>query len=408
MRCYLVGGAVRDGLLGLEPRERDWLVTETTREALLAAGFREVGRDFPVFLHPDTGEQHALPRGGGDSVEEDLCHRDLTVNAMAVDEGGRLIDPCGGQADLRRGLLRHTPHFTDDPLRVLRLARFAARYHELGFSVAPETAALARRVADSGALPALPPERLWGEIAAALQERHARVFFATLRSLHALAEVLPELDALFGVPQPERYHPEIDTGEHSLMVLEQACRLSRSPRVRFAALTHDLGKGATPPELWPRHPDHGPRGAELVRALSARLRVPNDWRDLACAVAVHHDNCHRLESLRPATVLRMLEALDALRRPQRAEELALASEADARGRTGREHTPYPQRGLLAQVLAAARGVDAGAAARSQTGGLRIAQAVRQARLAAIRRVLDLHRTTRSGEAVTPGADALPY
>jgi tRNA nucleotidyltransferase (CCA-adding enzyme) len=393
MRRYLVGGAVRDGLLGLEPREHDWLVTGTSREALLAAGFREVGRDFPVFLHPETGEEHALPRGGDGplTVEEDLRRRDLTVNAMALDEGGRMIDPCGGHVDLQRRVLRHTPHFADDPLRVLRLARFAARYRPLGFSIAPETAALARRIAASGALQGLAPERLWGEIAAALAEPEARTFFERLRALGALRWVLPELDALFGVPQPARYHPEIDTGVHTLMVLEQACRLTASARVRFAALTHDLGKGTTPPGEWPHHRDHGRRGAELVRSACARLRVPNEWRDLACAVALHHASCHRLAELRPATVLRLLEALDALRRPRRAEEFALACEADARGRTGREDSLYPQRALLQRLLAAARDVDAAAAARGLAEGPRIAEAVRQARLAALRPILDRER-----------------
>jgi tRNA nucleotidyltransferase (CCA-adding enzyme) len=386
MQRFLVGGAVRDLLLGLEPRERDWLVIGGSRETLRAEGYREVGKAFAVFLHPETGEQHALPRAdtGERALEEDLAHRDLTINAMAMDEQRHLIDPCGGRADLERHLLRHTPHFAEDPLRVLRLARFAARYRPQGFVVAEETAELARRIAGSGQLQAAAPGRIWAEIARALAEPEARTFFETLRSLGALVAILPELDALFGVPQPPQYHPEIDTGVHSLKVLEQACALTPEPRIRFAALVHDLGKGATPASQWPSHRGHEERGTVLIRRLCERLPVPRSWALLAVLVARYHGLCHRLRELRPATVLGLLEALDAIRRPERLEAFAIACEADARGRQGLEHEPYLQRRALLGLLRAARGVECGSLAQGLADGPGIAASIRAARLAAIR------------------------
>jgi tRNA nucleotidyltransferase (CCA-adding enzyme) len=390
---FLVGGAVRDLLLGLEPRERDWLVTGASAETLLAQGFRQVGKAFAVFLDPQHGEQHALPRGGAvdHPLEDDLERRDLTINAMAMDARGRLIDPLGGSADLQRRVLRHTPHFEQDPLRVLRLARFAARYHALGFHIAPETTALARSMARAGRLQDLSPERVWTEIARALAEPHARMFFETLRSLEALAAVLPELDALFGVPQPARYHPEIDAGEHTLMVLAQACQLTPDPRIRFAALTHDLGKGSSPKAIWPSHRGHEQRGVEILGSLCRRLPVPREWEELARLVVRHHGLFHRLGELRPATVLALLEASDAFRRPERLQAFAIACEADARGRAGLERQPVPQRELLLRLFEAARGVDTSALARGLADGRRIAEAIHAARLSAIRRTLSQSR-----------------
>jgi len=396
MEIYLVGGAVRDRLLGLVPRERDWLVTGASPEQLLDQGFRKVGRDFPVFLHPETAEEYALPRAGGDgaaALENDLRRRDLTINAMAMDADGQLIDPCGGKADLRARRLRHTPHFPDDPIRILRLARLAARYHHLGFRVAENTIELVRRMSARGALNRIVAERVWSEIARALDGPAPRIFFEALRSLGALTPIMPELHALFGIPQPARYHPEIDTGLHTLMVLEQACRLTPDPSIRFAALTHDLGKAETPAQVWPSHRGHAEKGVAVIRRLSARLRVPNAWRDLACVVARYHTHCHRLDELRPTTVLDMLEAMDGLRRPDRVESFTIACEADARGRTGWEAKPFPQRRLLLAALEAARDVrftDIGAGPDTQA----VARAMRQQRLERIERVL--HQDRRPG------------
>ena len=392
MKRYLVGGAVRDRLLGRPPRERDWLVTGIDAAGLIARGFRPVGRDFTVFLHPETGEEYALPRvpaGNHDEtsrVEQDLRRRDLTINAMALAEDGRLIDPLGGRADLEARRLRHTPAFADDPVRVLRLARLAARYHDLGFRVVQETRSLVRRMAADGRLSGLVPERVWQELERALAGDHPRVFFDTLRAGGALAPLLPELERLFGVPQPRRWHPEIDTGEHSLLSLERACELSPDPAVRFAALLHDLGKGVTPPGLWPHHQGHEGRGAGLVRALCWRLRIPRRFSGLAVAVARYHTDCHRVRELRPATLLHRLQSLDALRRPQRLEPFLLACRADLLGRPGWEGRPYPQADWWRQARDAALAVDAGRIARATADPRRIAEHIRQARVQAIARV----------------------
>jgi tRNA nucleotidyltransferase (CCA-adding enzyme) len=392
MERYLVGGAVRDRLLGLEPKERDWLITGATPEQLLARGYRQIGRDFPVFLHPETSEEHALPRGvdrDRSALEADLCRRDLTINAMAMDAAGNLIDPCGGKDDLQARLLRHTPHFKDDPIRVLRLARLAARYHHLGFHVADETVDLVQQMAAAGQLNDQVPERVWSEIARALEGPSAHVFFEILRTLDALGPILPELDALFGIPQPARYHPEIDTGIHTLMVLEQACQLTADPSVRFAALTHDLGKAETPRDEWPGHRGHTERGVSVIRRLSARLRVPNAWRDLACLVARYHTHCHRLAELRASTVLRMLEAMDGFRRPERVRDFAIACEADARGRKGQENRPFPERALLLSTLEASRDVRLENAAEHPPRA--IARIIRESRLERIQQVLQRHK-----------------
>lgn len=390
VKRYLVGGAVRDQLLGLPVHEHDWLVAGSSAEALLAAGYQQVGRHFPVFLHPQTHEEHALPRGtGGDSdqaevsLEDDLRRRDLTINAMAMDEDGTLIDPCNGQADLQQRLLRHMPSFRDDPVRLLRVARFAARMQPLGFRVAAETAELLRRMVDEGDLQDIPPERVFSEFQRALAEDHPRRFIEELRACGALAALLPEVDRLFGVPQPAQYHPEIDTGEHTLMVLQQACRLSQQPATRMAALLHDVGKGTTPPSQWPRHIAHEQRGVALIRELAQRLRLPNEWRELALAVSRHHLQVHRALELKPATLLRLLHATDALRRPQRFEQFLLACEADARGRLGREDSDYPQAHLLAGALACVQALDSAAIAATCKDPQQVPDALRRERTRAI-------------------------
>jgi tRNA nucleotidyltransferase (CCA-adding enzyme) len=477
MKVYLVGGAVRDKRLGLAVQDRDYVVVGATPEEMVAQGFRPVGADFPVFLHPETREEYALARTERKSgrgykgftvycapdvtLEDDLRRRDLTINAMAEDERGTLIDPFGGARDLEAGVLRHVSEaFTEDPLRVLRVARFAARFSGgtetlnetslsqgprlhpgvealnetslsqgprlhpgvealnetslsqgprlhpgvearaarrggrvsgfvgRGFRVADETMALMRGMAASGELDHLVPERVWQEFERALGETRPARFFEVLRECGALAVLFPELDALFGVPQPAEHHPEIDTGVHTLLVLDAATRLSGDARVRFAALLHDLDKGTTPRGEWPQHIGHEQRGAELVKGFCLRWRVPNEYRDLAVLVARYHFHCHRIAELRPGTVLETLEALDAFRRPERVELFALACEADYRGRPGREERPYPQAELLARAFAAAQGVDTAAlAANGGAKGAEIGERIRQARAAAIKQVL---------------------
>jgi tRNA nucleotidyltransferase (CCA-adding enzyme) len=405
MEVYLVGGAVRDELLGLPVKERDWVVVGATPEDLVRAGFRQVGRDFPVFLHPETHEEHALARterkvGPGYhgfevhcapdvTLEEDLKRRDLTINAMARDGAGVLVDPFGGAADLERRVLRHvSPAFGEDPVRVLRVARFAARYAPLGFSVAPETTALMRQMVDAGEVDALVAERVWQETHKALREPRPDAFLEVLRSCGALARVYPEIDRLFGVPQPERWHPEVDTGVHMLMVMRAAAALTDNPRVRFAALMHDLGKGVTPPEHWPRHIGHEERGARLVRQLSDRLRVPTDFRHLAELTARWHGLAHRALELRPSTVLELLEHCDALRRPERFREMLLACEADFRGRTGWEQRPYPEAALLSAALDAAVEARLGREEQSGLSGTEVGEALRQKRVHAIGAAMD--------------------
>ncbi len=403
MEVYLVGGAVRDRLLGLPVRERDWVVVGATPADMLEGGYRRVGKDFPVFLHPETGEEYALARcerktGHGYhgfefdtspsvTLEEDLSRRDLTVNAMAETTDGKLIDPWSGKRDLERRVLRHvSPAFSEDPLRVLRAARFAARFNELGFTLAGETLGLMAELSTSGELEYLQPDRVWQETARALVGPHPELYFRILRVCGALAVLFPEVDALFGVPQPERWHPEVDTGVHTLMVLAQAAVLSPALTVRFAALTHDLGKGQTPRSEWPRHAGHERRSVRLVSQMCERLPVPKACRDLALLVAEHHGVCHRASELRPATVLRLLERVDAFRRPERFDEFLLACEADARGRTGLEHEPYPQAAHLRRALAIAREVTADSVAPDLEGAA-IGKAIRDARLAALREAL---------------------
>ncbi len=400
MQVYLVGGAVRDELLGLPVKERDWVVVGATRAELLQAGFREVGRDFPVFLHPDTHEEYALARlerkvapgyrgfsvrfGPEVTLEEDLARRDLTVNAIARAADGTLVDPHGGLRDLQARVLRHvSAAFVEDPVRILRVARFAARFEPLGFQIAAPTLELMRTMVERGEADVLVPERVWQETEKALREDRPSAFFSVLRQCGALRRIYPEIDALFGVPQPPQWHPEIDTGVHTLMVLEQAALLGADPRTRFAALVHDLGKGVTPRAEWPRHHGHEQRGAQLIEALAERLRVPGEYRDLAVLVAREHGHVHRAHELRAETLLELLERADAFRRPQRFAQALLACEADARGRSGLEQAPYPQRQYLSEIQAAAAAVRPQAAFLAAHQGASIARHLRELRLEAI-------------------------
>jgi len=403
MQVYLVGGAVRDALLGLGVRERDWVVVGGTREELLRLNYREVGRDFPVFLHPETHEEYALARlerkvapgyrgfsvefGPEVTLDEDLARRDLTINAIAQSADGNLIDPYGGKRDLQARVLRHvSAAFIEDPVRVLRVARFAARFAPLGFKVAPETLELMRAMVDRREVDALVPERVWQETEKALREPKAGEFFGLLRACGALRPIYPEIDALFGVPQPPEWHPEIDTGVHTLMVLDQAALLSSEPQVRFAALVHDLGKGATPCAEWPSHRGHEERSVSLVEAMAERLRLPGDYRDLAIIVARYHGIVHRAFELRPKTILEFMERADAFRRPERFAQALLACEADARGRTGLENRPYPQRPYLHSARDAAAAVKPSAEDIAVHTGAKIAELLHQRRVHAVAEV----------------------
>ena len=400
MQVYLVGGAVRDALLGVPVRERDWVVVGATREELLAGGYREVGRDFPVFLHPETHEEYALARlerkvapgyrgfavefGPGVTLEEDLARRDLTINAMARSGDGALIDPYGGAADIEARLLRHvSPAFAEDPVRVLRAARFAARFAPLGFRIAPETLALMRAMVERHEIDALVAERVWQETDKALRETAASEYFRVLRGCGALRVIFPEIDALFGVPQPVEWHPEIDTGVHVLMVLDQAVALGADAAVRFAALVHDLGKGATPRAEWPGHRGHEERRVALIETLAARLRVPTAYRELALIVARDHGLVHRALELRPGTIVEMFERVDAFRRPDRFADMLLACEADYRGRAGLQARPYPQRPWLQAARDAAAAVRPAPGDLASGSGVKIAAGLRRARSAAI-------------------------
>src|SRR4051812_13269474 len=400
MQVYLVGGAVRDRLLGRAVKERDWVVVGATPGELERAGYIPVGRDFPVFLHPKTKEEHALARlerkvgpgyrgfttefSPGVTLEDDLRRRDLTINPMAEDAAGNIIDPYGGRRDLDARLLRHVSEaFAEDPVRILRVARFAARYADLGFTVAEETLVLMRRMVDAGEAAALVAERVWTETEKALSETRPDVFILVLRSCGALKVVYPEIDALFGVPQPEKWHPEVDTGVHQLLALRAAVQLGGSVAARFAVLMHDLGKGVTRPEMLPAHHGHEGAGVALVEQLCARLRVPNHMRELALITARYHTHVHRALELRADTVLRTLEACDALRRPERFADFLLACEADARGRLGFEQRDYPQRGYFSQARDRAAAVALTAEERADMTGERIGQELSKRRVAAI-------------------------
>ncbi len=399
MQVYLVGGAVRDEQLGISHKERDWCVVGATPAELLADGYRQVGKDFPVFLHPKTKEEYALARterktapgyhgfsfdfSPDVSLEDDLSRRDLTINAIAKDADGKLIDPYGGITDVENRVLRHVSKaFGEDPVRILRVAKFAARFAHLGFRIAGETMTLMRSMVAAGEVDALVPDRVWRETEEALRGKNARVFFEVLRNSGALTRLFPSLDALFGVPQPENWHPEIDTGLHTMMVLDQAEALSDDLEVRFAALTHDLGKGTTPKDALPSHPGHESRGAKLVRELADRYPVPNSCRDLGALVAEMHTHCHRALELRSKTIIKLFEKCDAFRRPDRFEQFLIACEADARGRTGLENRPYPQADFLRNAFAAARSVNTAEIA-AQHAGAKIPVAIRKSRQGAV-------------------------
>ncbi len=403
MQIYLVGGAVRDRLLGLPVTDRDWVVVGATPDDMFRQSYRKVGRDFPVFLHPDNNEEYALARterktGPGYhgfrfhaspevTLEEDLARRDLTINAIAEDENGELHDPFGGQIDLEHRVLRHvSPAFAEDPVRILRVARFAARFAKAGFSIADETMTLMREMVKSGEASALVPERVWQETGRALTEASPSVFFEVLRDCGALAVIFPEIDRLFGVPQPEKWHPEIDTGIHTMMVLDMAANLSDEPRVRFAALVHDLGKGETPSKYWPAHRGHEERSVALVKDLCGRLRTPTDYRDLAILVARYHGNCHRAFELKASTIQKMLESAGAYRDPEKFSEMLLACEADYRGRTGFEERAYPQAAYLNDARAAAAAIGSDQIDMAKLDGPEIGEKLRKLRSKAINEV----------------------
>jgi tRNA nucleotidyltransferase (CCA-adding enzyme) len=406
VKLYVVGGAVRDALLGLPASDRDWVAVGATPDELLAAGYKPVGKDFPVFLHPQTGEEVALARterksgpgyrgfavhaAPGVTLEEDLARRDLTINAIALDADGRLVDPFNGAADLQARVLRHvSPAFVEDPVRLLRVARFAARFPD--FTLAPETLALLRRMVADGEVDALVPERVWQELSRGLMAAKPSRMFELLRECGALQRLLPEVAALWGVPQRAEHHPEVDTGVHLMMVLDMAARLDAPLAVRFACLGHDLGKGSSDPRFLPRHHGHEERSAALVRQVCERLRVPLDCRELADVVAREHGHVHASATLGAAALVRLFERCDALRRPDRFALLLQACECDARGRGGRGETVYEPARRLPPLLQAARGIDTAAIAALalQRGkqGPEIGAAVRRARVAAVKAAL---------------------
>ena len=405
MKIYQVGGAVRDALLGLPVHDRDWVVVDATPDELVARGFLPVGKDFPVFLHPQTKEEYALARterktapgyrgfavhaAPGVTLEEDLARRDLTINAIAQDDTGQRIDPYGGQADLQARVLRHiTPAFAEDPVRILRVARFAARLSD--FSVAPATMALMSQMVQDGEVDALVPERVWQELSGGLMQSRPSRFFEVMRECGAQKRLLPEGDRRWGVPQTPEQHPQHDTGVHLMMVLDQAAQMNAPLAVRFACLAHDLGKGTTAPDQWPRHIGHEERGARLLKGVCERLRVPTDCRELADVVTREHGNIHQSMGFGAAAVVRLLERCDAFRKPERFGQIMLACLCDARGRQGKENSAYPQRERLLSALAVAQQVDSAAvAAQAQAQGLqgpRIGELLRQARIEAVAQI----------------------
>ena len=401
MQVYLVGGAVRDQLLGYPITDRDWVVVGATPESMQESGYRPVGKDFPVFLHPETKEEYALARterkvsrgyhgfefntSQDVTLEQDLQRRDLTINAIAQSDSGKIIDPWNGQMDLQNKILRHvSPAFAEDPLRVLRVARFHARLSPLGFSVAPETLDLMRSLAASDELASLAAERVFAELSQSLQFRNPRPFFETLRECGALQKILPELDNLFGTPQVAEHHPEIDAGIHTMMVLTQACELTADPAARFASICHDLGKGTTPKELLPTHHGHEERGAKLTDQLTQRLKTPKHFRELAIHTARYHTHCHRAFELNPGTILKLLLALDAIRRPDRFKLYLLICEADSRGRLGFEDRPYPQALYLQTHANKVQAINSGEIAkRARAAGKPVAEFIHRERLRVI-------------------------
>ncbi len=405
MEIYLVGGAVRDKLLGLPVTEKDWVVLGETPESMVKQGFRPVGKDFPVFLHPQSHDEYALARTERKTapgykgfavhaspevtLEQDLIRRDLTINAIAMTPQGQLIDPYGGQQDLENRIFRHiSPAFAEDPVRILRVARFAARYGHLGFTLAEETRELMQSMVAAGEVDYLVPERVWAELFKALKEKSPSAFFYTLKNCAALEKIFPEINCLFGVPQPEKHHPEIDTGLHSMLCLEQAAQLSASPEVRFAALVHDLGKGITPKEIWPHHYGHEKAGLHILEKLCGRLRVPNAFKALAMHVMQYHTHCHKVFELRASTLTDMLGVLGAFKANNTLHEFLLACEADAKGRTGFEHAPYPQAALIKLAAKAAASVDTSAILNSELQGPKIGEAIRRLRIKAVADVIN--------------------
>lgn len=404
MEIYLVGGAVRDKLLGLPTKDRDWVAVGATRQQMLDLGYTQVGNDFPVFLHPQSKEEYALARterktapghtgfvfDANETVtlEQDLARRDLTINAIAETSDGQLIDPFDGCGDIERRVLRHvSPAFEEDPLRVLRVARFAARFAPLGFTVAPETNEIMRHIVNSGELSSLVSERVWQELSRALASAQPDAFISVLRDCDALKVILPEVDALFGVPQPEKFHPEVDTGLHTLLCLQQARRLSENSDVIYAVLVHDVGKGLTDPSLWPSHKLHETRGLPLLKEIATRLRVPNEFAKLAALVCEHHTKLHRLEHIDAERALTLLETIDIFRKPERLDKFLCACEADARGRTGLEECAYPQREFFEVLAQAATSIDVGASIEEHNPS-DIKAFVRELRLAKIQTRLE--------------------
>ncbi|WP_088210471.1 multifunctional CCA addition/repair protein [Shewanella sp. Shew256] len=403
MKIYLVGGAVRDSLLNLPIKDKDFMVVGATPEQMQQLGYRQVGKDFPVFLHPKTQQEYALARTerkvglgyGGFScyaspdvtLEQDLLRRDLTINAIAQDEAGNLYDPYHGIADINARQLRHvSAAFAEDPLRVLRVARFAARFHDLGFVIADETMALMQHMSQTEELTALTPERVWQEVDKSLGGPHPEVFFEVLRQCGALNILFPEIEALFGVPQPEKWHPEIDTGLHTMLVLAQASSLTEEKAVRFAALVHDLGKALSPKEHWPKHHGHGQKGLPVIKSLCERLRIPNEYRDLALLVSDQHQNVHQAFELRSETIIKLFDKADFWRKPERLEQLLLACIADMRGRTGFEHHAYPQGDYLSACFSAANTVDVKAIIAAGFQGAQIKQALNSKRIEVVEQV----------------------
>jgi len=400
VEIYLVGGAVRDQLLGLPVKEKDWVVIGETPESMVRQGFRPVGKDFPVFLHPQSQEEYALARterktapgykgftvhaAPDVSLEQDLIRRDLTINAMAMTPEGQLVDPYGGQDDLEKRIFRHiSPAFAEDPVRILRVARFAARYRHLGFTLAEETKGLMKAMVTAGEVDHLVPERVWAELFKALNEKSPSAFFYTLKDCSALDKIFPEIACLFGVPQPEKYHPEIDTGVHVMLCLEQAALLSSNPEVRFAALVHDLGKGVSPKEDLPHHRGHETQGLPILEQMCTRLRVPNSFKALALQVMQYHTHCHRAFELRASTLTDTLAALGAFKPVNRLPEFLLACEADAKGRAGLENVPYPQAELLSGAARAGASIDTSSIVNGELKGVQIGEAIRRLRIKAI-------------------------
>ncbi len=404
MQVYLVGGSVRDELLGLPVQDHDWVVVGATPEQMLQLGYMQVGKDFPVFLHPETKEEYALARTERKSgpgyygftwsvdpsvtLEDDLLRRDLTINAMAKNIHAEIIDPHGGRQDLKNKILRHvSPAFAEDPVRILRIARFAARYAKLGFSIAPETMALMREMVTAGEVDALVPERVWQEMLSALQEDSPEVFFLTLRECGALARIFPALDNLWGVDQKAQYHPEIDTGIHVMMALQQAVKLSSKPEVRFAVVCHDLGKGLTPKDELPSHKGHEERGIKPIQDWCNKYRVPNSFKDLAIKVAKWHLHAHRASELRPETILKLLQGLDGFRKPEMVEDYLLACQSDATGRAGMQDNPYPAGEIIRNAFKAAQSVDVQALIEKGFVGAKLGQAIDRERQLAIKQYL---------------------